>query len=80
MRTLQGTVVSNKMAKTIVVAVTRLKKHPKYKKYYKVTKRFKAHYEGEPLQDGERVTIQETRPLSKDKRWTCLPAGRKSSI
>ena len=69
---LQGTVVSQKMQKTIVVAVTRLKKHPKYKKYYKVTKRFKAHYEGEPMVDGAKVTIQESRPLSKDKRWTVI--------
>lgn len=71
-RTLQGTVVSQKMQKTVVVAVTRLKKHPKYKKYYKITKRFKAHYEGEPLKDGARVTMQETRPVSKDKRWKII--------
>lgn len=68
MRTLTGTVVSNKMQKTVVVAVTRLTKHPKYQKQYKVTNRFKAHDE-QGHRVGDKVTIQETKPLSKDKRW-----------
>jgi small subunit ribosomal protein S17 len=71
-RTLKGVVVSNKMAKTIVVAVSRLVKHPKYKKYYKVTKRYKAHDEKGEYHTGDKVTIQETRPLSKEKRWIVI--------
>ena len=74
-RILKGIVVSDKMTKTVVVAVTRLKKHPKYKKYYKVTKRFKAHDE-QGHKVGYNVLIQKTKPMSKDKRWICLPAGR----
>jgi len=66
---LKGVVVSNKMAKTVVVAVTRLKLHKKYKRYYKVTNHFKVHNEGGELPIGQQVTILETRPLSKDKRW-----------
>ncbi len=68
-RTLQGTVVSDKMDKTIVVSVTRFVKHPKYHKYMKVTKKYKAHDEAQTAKVGEKVTIQETRPLSKDKRF-----------
>ena len=66
---LKGVVVSDKMQKTVVVSVTRLKKHPKYKKYYKVTKRFKAHDEKGEYHIGDKVVIRETRPLSKSKRW-----------
>ena len=68
-RTLKGIVVSDKMQKTVVVSVTRLKKHPKYKKYYKVTNRFKAHDEKGEYHIGDKVVIRETRPLSKSKRW-----------
>src|SRR5579885_3317548 len=64
-----GRVVSNKMQKTIVVAVESLKKHRIYKKTYKVTKRFKAHDETNAANIGDIVRIEETRPLSKDKRW-----------
>ncbi len=71
-RTLKGTVVSDKMQKTVVVAVTRLKKHPKYKKYYKVTKRFKAHDESGAYHTGDKVVMQETKPMSKEKRWIIL--------
>ena len=66
---LQGEVVSDRMQKTVVVLVTRLKKYPKYKKYYKVSKKFKAHDEENTYKVGDKVVIQETRPLSKDKRW-----------
>jgi len=69
-RTLKGIVVSDRMQKTVVVSVTRLKKHPKYKKYYKVTKRFKAHDEKGEYHVGDKVIIRETRPLSRGKRWT----------
>lgn len=69
MRKLQGTVVSDKMSKTRVVAVERLKKHPRYGKYYKVTERYKAHDEKNEYKTGDKVVIQESRPLSRDKRW-----------
>lgn len=71
-RKLGGVVVSDKMQKTVVVAVTRLKWHPKYKKQYKVTKRFKAHDEKGEYRAGDRVIIEETKPLSKDKRWVVV--------
>ena len=68
-RKLQGTVVSDKMMKTVVVSVTHERKHPKYLKYYKVTNRFKAHDENGEYKVGDKVIIEETRPLSKEKRW-----------
>ncbi len=68
-KTLRGEVVSDKMTKTVIVAVTRLKKHPKYKKYYKVTSRFKAHDEKGEYRVGDKVVIKEIRPMSKEKRW-----------
>lgn len=69
MRKLKGKIVSDKMQKTRVVTVMRLKLHPKYRKYYKVTQRFKAHDEKNEYKTGDEVIIEETRPLSKDKRW-----------
>ncbi len=69
---LQGIIVSDKMDKTRVVSVLRLKKHPRYKKYYKVTNKFKAHDEKNEYKTGDKVTIEETRPLSKDKRWKII--------
>jgi small subunit ribosomal protein S17 len=69
MRKLQGIIVSDKMNKTRVVAIMRLKKHPRYLKYYKVTKRFKVHDEKNQYKIGDRVIIEEARPLSKEKRW-----------
>lgn len=68
-RKLKGVVTSDKMSKTKVVEVTRLKKHPRYLKYYKVSKKFKAHDEENKYRLGDKVVIQETRPLSKEKRW-----------
>ena len=68
-RTLRGTVVSDKMDKTVVVAVSSLKEHPIYRKKYKVTTKFKAHDEKNEAKTGELVEITETRPLSRDKRW-----------
>lgn len=65
-------VVSDKMAKTVVVSVVRLKKHSKYKKYFKVTRKFKAHDESNQYHVGDAVLIEETRPLSKDKRWRVI--------
>ncbi len=72
MRRLEGVVVSDKMQKTRVVAVTRLKKHRKYYKYFKVTKKFKAHDEHSEYKVGDKVIIEETRPLSKEKRWRII--------
>ncbi|OGZ45920.1 MAG: 30S ribosomal protein S17 [Candidatus Ryanbacteria bacterium RIFCSPHIGHO2_02_FULL_45_13b] len=66
---LKGVVVSDRMTRTAVVLVIRLQKYPKYKKYYKVSKKFKAHDENDEYKVGDKVVIQETRPLSKDKRW-----------
>jgi len=71
-RTLKGVVVSDKMQKTVVVSITRLKKHPKYKKYYKITKKYKVHDEKGEFHTGDKVIIQETRPISKDKRFKVL--------
>lgn len=71
-RTLQGTIISDKMDKTRVVAVSRLKKHPRYKKYYRITQKFKAHDEKNEYKTGDKVVIEETRPLSKEKRWRII--------
>lgn len=68
-RTLRGTVVSDKMDKTVVVAVNTLKEHPIYRKKYKVTTKFKAHDADNQMHTGDLVEITETRPLSRDKRW-----------
>ena len=68
-RLLKGVVVSDKMDKTVTVLVTRYKEHPKYKKRYKVSKKYKAHDENNERKKGDKVIIQETRPISKDKRW-----------
>lgn len=64
-----GKVVSDKMDKTIVVAIENSVKHPLYKKIVKRTIKFKAHDENNEAGIGDRVRIMETRPLSKDKRW-----------
>lgn len=64
-----GKVVSDKMDKTIVVAVEDSVKHPLYNKIVKQTKRLKAHDENNECKVGDRVEIMETRPLSRDKRW-----------
>ncbi len=71
-RKITGTVVSDKMSKTRVVAVTRLKKHPRYLKYQKLTTRFKAHDEQNAYHTGDKVVIRETKPLSKEKRWVIV--------
>ncbi|MBI2677081.1 MAG: 30S ribosomal protein S17 [Candidatus Yanofskybacteria bacterium] len=68
-RILKGVVVSDKMRKTVVVEVVHLRKHPKYKKYFKVSKRYKVHDEQNEYHTGDKVLIRETRPLSKDKRF-----------
>jgi small subunit ribosomal protein S17 len=64
-----GVIVSDKMDKTVVVEVERQFKHPMYAKAVRRTKRFKAHDEKNEYKAGSQVKIEETRPLSKDKRW-----------
>ena len=71
-RKLEGTIVSDKMQKTRVVAVTWVKKHPVYKKYYKTSRKFKVHDENNEYKTCDKVVIEETRPLSKDKRWVIV--------
>lgn len=71
-RTKMGTVVSDKMDKTITVAVVENKRHPIYGKVYKQTKKFKAHDELNEAKTGDVVEIMETRPLSKDKYFRLL--------
>lgn len=68
-KALLGVVVSDKMDKTVVVKVDRIVKHPMYLKTIKKSAKYKAHDEGNTCHVGDKVTIEETRPLSKDKRW-----------
>jgi len=65
----EGLVVSNKMAKTVVVAVETRAVHPLYKKAIRLTRKYKAHDENNACKPGDKVRIVETRPLSKEKRW-----------
>lgn len=69
---LVGTVVSNKMEKTIVVRIERRKLHPLYKKYITRSKKIKAHDKGNLCRIGDLVKVIESRPLSKEKRWRLL--------
>ncbi len=64
-----GVIVSDKMAKTVTVLVEGLRKHPAYGKYVTRSKRYKAHDEENACRVGDKVLIEETRPLSRDKRW-----------
>lgn len=68
-KVLSGVVVSDKMDKTVVVNVTRFVKHKKYDKYMKIDKRYKAHDESNKHKVGDKVEIEETRPMSKDKTF-----------
>lgn len=68
-KTLSGVVVSDKMDKTVVVKVDRAVKHHMYLKTIKKSSKFKAHDEGNSCHVGDKVVIEETRPISKDKRW-----------
>lgn len=69
---LEGVVVSDKMDKTIVVRVERVTRHPLYGKVLRTAKKFHAHDENNEAQEGDRVLILESRPLSKLKKWTLL--------
>jgi small subunit ribosomal protein S17 len=71
-KTYTGKVVSNKMDKTVVVAITRLFQHPVYKKTVKKVSKFKAHDAENACNIGDTVIITETKPMSKDKRWLVL--------
>lgn len=71
-RQLVGKVTSAKMQKTVVVSVDKLKLNEKYRKQYKVTKKYKAHDEKGEYKAGDRVIIQETKPMSKEKRWIVI--------
>ncbi len=68
-KTKTGVIVSNRMDKTVVVTAHRVSRHPLYKKYIKRKIKFKAHDEKNECQVGDTVLVQETRPLSKEKRW-----------
>lgn len=69
---LTGVIVSNRMTKTVTVRVEGLKVYPKYKARFKVFKKYKAHAEREDYQVGDKVIIEECRPLSKEKKWRVL--------
>lgn len=69
---LKGVVISNKMDKTIVVSVSRFIKHPLYGKFYKVSKKYKAHDEENKYKVGDNVEIVETKPISKDKHFRVI--------
>ena len=78
-RTKVGVVVSNKMQKTVVVAVENLVQHGMYQKYVRRTSKFLAHNERPDLNVGDRVLIEETRPMSKRKRWSVREVLEKAS-
>ena len=79
-RTASGTVVSNKMDKTITVLVERRIKHPLYGKYIKRSKKIHAHDPENQCQEGDLVTIEETKPISKSKAWKLSSIDRKATI
>ncbi|OLZ10944.1 30S ribosomal protein S17 [Sulfobacillus thermosulfidooxidans] len=74
----EGTVVSDKMNKTVVVAVESLVRHPIYGRTMRRTKRYKAHDEENQCRTGDIVRIEETRPLSKEKRWRVIEIIRRA--
>ncbi len=77
-KTLTGSVVSDKMEKTIVLKITRRKLHPLYKKYVTKSKKIKAHDERNECSIGDIVRVIESRPLSKDKSWRLLEIVEKA--
>jgi len=77
---LQGIVVSDKMQKTVVVEVARFKLDSKYKKRYRVTKRYKAHDEKQEYKVGDKVVIEECRPISKEKKWRVIGKQTESKV
>jgi len=79
-KTLTGTVVSNKMDKTAVIKVERRFSHPTLKKVVKTTKRYKVHDEKNECQPGDLVSVCETRPLSKHKRWRLIEILKRATF
>jgi small subunit ribosomal protein S17 len=79
-KTRSGKVVSDKMDKTIVVAVVTTKRHPLYKKIMRITKKYKVHDENNEAKIGDTVVIMETRPLSKDKCWRLVKVVEKAVV
>jgi len=71
-RQLKGVITSNKMSQTVVVKVERIKEHPKYKKRYQVHKKYKAHVAEGEYSVGDKVVIEECRPISKNKKWQVI--------
>ncbi len=71
-KTLKGIVVSDKMQKTVTVLVERFVKHPKYGKFFTISKKYKAHDEADTYKEGDKVVIEECRPISKDKTFTVI--------
>lgn len=69
---LKGKIISDKMDKTVVVEVVTIKKHPIYERRFKVSKKYKAHDPENSHKQGDVVVIEETRPMSRDKRWKIL--------
>lgn len=74
-----GEVLSDKMDKTVVVAITRVTQHPLYLKTIRKVSKFKAHDEGNQCKVGDRVVITESRPISKDKRWKVTEIVKRGS-
>ena len=73
MRILKGAIASNKMLKTVVVRVDHIKRHPRYRKHYRVSRKYKADVaDAAAYRIGDVVRIAETRPLSREKRWRVL--------
>jgi small subunit ribosomal protein S17 len=79
-RKMTGVVVKDKMDKTVVIEVEKFLKHPKYHKYLKTKKRYKAHDEKNECRIGDRVMIMESRPLSKEKRWVVKEVVEKEGL
>lgn len=71
-RELEGVVLRNKMDKTVVVQVEQNKKHPTFQKYYTLKLKYKAHDEKNECNEGDRVLIRESKPISKEKRWAVV--------
>ena len=79
-RNLVGVVVSNRMTKTLVVRVSRLVRHPRYQKVMRRAKKFKVHDPGLRPNVGDEVRIEETKPLSKEKRWRLVEILRRAVL
>lgn len=79
-RRLKGVVVSHKMQKSVVVKVDSIKKHSKYLKYYRVSKKFKAHDEENKYRVDDTVIIEETKPISKEKKWRVVELVKRPDV